>query len=295
MRAMRALRALGEEEDEDVTSEEAEEEESGDEREPGEGEGSEDESDGEEDEDDVEDTDWERFFDIATSRAGRPIYVSKLLNKRFTEASAARDFTTGKLHRRAASDARKRLLTFNEREVLAAKAAQRAEKRKTKALVKAKEKAQVKRKAIEYAPLLQRGFLGARRDDARARVRAHARPAPLSNRVRAVAVSRRTRSSAGKPSSPPRRRAVWNEKRTVAPAATLRPRRRLRRRKSRAKPPTHARRRAQTSRPRPRSRSTCASCPTRSRPSSTWASCPRRMPKARALKRLIDFKSDRRL
>lgn len=152
MRAMRALRALGEEEDEDVTSEEAEEE-SGDEREPGDGEGA-DEAEGEGEETEDEDTDWERFFEIVTSKAGRPIYVSKLLNKRFTQADAARDFTTGKLHRRAASEARKRLLTFNEREALSANAAQRAQKRKSKVLVKAKEKAIVKRKAIEYVPLI---------------------------------------------------------------------------------------------------------------------------------------------
>jgi hypothetical protein len=153
---MRALRKLGEEEDEDLSSGEAEAD-SDDEPQParqaaaadGKHDSSSEAASEDEAEDEEEDTDWERFFEVVESKAGRPLWVSKLLGTRFTEAEAARDFTTGKKHRRAVVEARRRLLTYNEKQELAAKAEARKEKRRVKALAKTKAKAIAKRKATE--------------------------------------------------------------------------------------------------------------------------------------------------
>lgn len=145
-------------------------------------EGDGDEEEEEEEEGEEEDEDWERFFDVSTTSGGQARYTCKLLGKAFTTADGAREYAGGKLHSKAVAEARYKLLTYNEKQALEAKAAERKARRKQKALEKARLKVVAKRKATECAPALarQRASLCARRS-AHRRVPARA-PHPAARR-----------------------------------------------------------------------------------------------------------------
>lgn len=164
VRALRALRSLGDEEDLDLSDDDEEvtekarakaralygpvQGESAEERDSGEsGSDAEDESGDESGDDDG----WERFFDVGTSNKGKLLYTCKLLGKTFTSAEAARVYVGGKLHRRAVSEAQYKMLTYNEKQELEAKREARKARRKQKALEKHRQKVVAKRKATKYA------------------------------------------------------------------------------------------------------------------------------------------------
>ncbi|KAG8461432.1 hypothetical protein KFE25_010619 [Diacronema lutheri] len=165
VRALRALRALGDEEDLAASDDDDEEEEVTDAARakaralygppPG---GSDSDSEsasasGSEGSgvDGREGDDWERFFELSTTKKGGTRYTCKLLGKAFTSPDAARDYVGGKVHRRAVAEAREKLLTYNERQERDAKAAAIKARREHKRLAKARAKVVAKRKATDLS------------------------------------------------------------------------------------------------------------------------------------------------